>query len=230
MFWTHLYTPASAARFSGSQLTDDHSADKLHLFIETNDNSPKYFGQFRSGIIDEFNAVNGLTDQIRAFQRGAELRIAPEQFRRSTREFAVPYNQLAIAIEEPPSIGVAESRRPGSRQRVQVRRVDYVTGPEFMMLDLGTSDSVLSDQSAHEQFLLHEEVATQELTLQIATMGFFMTTDIMLNEWRANVEDERPEFTPVQRHFVTSIPGAGQYTVSRDGLARQGYQWAENDI
>lgn len=96
------------------------------------------------------------------------------------------------------------------------------------MLDLGTSDPVFSDQSAHEPFSLwHEEVGTQELTLQIATMGFFMTSDIMLNEWRANVGDERPEFTPFQRNFVTSIPGAGQYTVSRDD---GGMAWRGKDI
>lgn len=133
-----------------------------------------------------------------------------------------------VPIAEPPSVGVEESCKLGLHHEVPVIGVVYVTGPEFMSLDLGTSDAVFSDQAAHEPFVLcQQEVATQEVTLQIAAMGFFMACDIMLHEWRANVEDERPEFTPLQRHFVTRIPCAGQYTVSRDD---GGIAWRGNDF
>lgn len=40
---------------------------------------------------------------------------------------------------------------------------------------------------------------------------------------RAKVEDARP----IQRHFITSIPGVGQYTVSRDDRR---IAWRGNDI
>lgn len=58
-------------------------------------------------------------------------------------------------------------------------------------------------------------------------MGFFMSGDIVLNEWRARVDDSRPEFTPIQRHFLSNIPGAVQYTVSRDD---GGIAWRGNDV
>lgn len=162
-FRTNLYTLASEANYSGSNLTDRHSADKLHLCIETNYDSPRYLDEFTDGIADELNAVPRLTDQITAFRQGAELRIAPQEIRRFAPDFAVPYNQLAIAIEEPPSVSVEEGRRPGSRHRVQVIREGYVTGPEVTMLDFGTSDPVVSDQASHEPFVVcHEEVTTQD--------------------------------------------------------------------